>query len=543
MKKILIILGIALVLVAIVLAFIPRSPKIEIPQNTSDANQFPSQNPSGQNTGLNNSNGSVGNSNQNQNSDQNFVPNQNENKNVSGDVNTGTQKRALIQISDKPVAGATSFGTIKKVNLTARYLERGTGHVYDFKPLGASRVRISGATIPKVQSVLWGNRGQSALLSLLNDSNITNPTSSNPSKYLVRFPSTVANSAETKLEGQYLTANILAAVTSPEGDERVACPALLNGTLRKDAPNDPSEVKKLQAFLKSEGETLIRETGIYDASTTVAVIVFQEKYTAQILTPNGLTKGSGIVGQSTRDYINMLNCQKSGSRVTGDRFFFLGTTDTGSAYGAIADFDTGKINQIFSSPLSEFRLAWPSSNTLILATKPSVDIMGGAYLFNKLNTNAPVQLVDNIESLINILPGLMISVNPDTKIALFARSSSRQFSTYLLNVASGKERIAPINTLPQDKCVWSHLKTSVIYCAVPSEDLPSNLPDSWYLGKVIFNDAIYKIDTQTDSVTLLHTPDPNNQIDILSPFLAEDESFLFFTNKLTNLLWALPLSP
>ena len=110
-------------------------------------------------------------------------------------------------------------------------------------------------------------------------------------------------------------------------------------------------------------------------------------------------------------------------------------------------------------------------------------------------------------------------------------------------MASGKERIAPINTLPQDKCVWSHLKTSVIYCAVPSEDLPSNLPDSWYLGKVIFNDAIYKIDTQTDSVTLLHTPDPNNQIDILSPFLAEDESFLFFTNKLTNLLWALPLSP
>jgi peptidoglycan hydrolase-like protein with peptidoglycan-binding domain len=70
-----------------------------------------------------------------------------------------------------------------------------------------------------------------------------------------------------------------------------------------------NEVKKLQQFLSEQGEEIYPEklvTGNFLSLTRQAVIRFQEKYADEILTPLGLTEGTGYFGPSTRKKINKL---------------------------------------------------------------------------------------------------------------------------------------------------------------------------------------------------------------------------------------------
>ena len=70
-----------------------------------------------------------------------------------------------------------------------------------------------------------------------------------------------------------------------------------------------SEVKCLQQFLKSQGSDIYPEgliTGFFGSLTRSAVSRFQEKYKSEILTPLGLSSGTGFVGNLTRQKINQL---------------------------------------------------------------------------------------------------------------------------------------------------------------------------------------------------------------------------------------------
>lgn len=69
------------------------------------------------------------------------------------------------------------------------------------------------------------------------------------------------------------------------------------------------EVSCLQEFLKNQGAEIYPEglvTGNFLSLTQQAVIRFQEKYASEVLAPLGLIKGTGYVGQMTRDKINQI---------------------------------------------------------------------------------------------------------------------------------------------------------------------------------------------------------------------------------------------
>ncbi|HJN62464.1 MAG TPA: hypothetical protein QGH92_02675 [Candidatus Parcubacteria bacterium] len=73
-----------------------------------------------------------------------------------------------------------------------------------------------------------------------------------------------------------------------------------------------NRVKCLQEFLVSQGSDIYPQgltTGNFLSLTKTAVIKFQEKYAAEILTPLELEQGTGFVGISTRDKINELLSQ------------------------------------------------------------------------------------------------------------------------------------------------------------------------------------------------------------------------------------------
>jgi hypothetical protein len=84
--------------------------------------------------------------------------------------------------------------------------------------------------------------------------------------------------------------------------------AKLNSDLHFGISNS-QEVSCLQKFLKSQGSAIYPEgfvTGNFGELTKAAVIRFQEKYSSDILVPANLEKGTGFVGELTRQKINSL---------------------------------------------------------------------------------------------------------------------------------------------------------------------------------------------------------------------------------------------
>lgn len=101
---------------------------------------------------------------------------------------------------------------------------------------------------------------------------------------------------------------VIASADSPS-----ACPFVWNTTLKVGSTG--SDVLKLQQLLNTDPTTTIASSGSgsvgmetthFGQLTKQAVIKFQEKYASDILTPNGLSKGTGAVGVSTRAKLNAL---------------------------------------------------------------------------------------------------------------------------------------------------------------------------------------------------------------------------------------------
>jgi len=64
-------------------------------------------------------------------------------------------------------------------------------------------------------------------------------------------------------------------------------------------------VTALQKILAKEGYG-VAMNGTFDTQTAFAVKAYQEKYAAEILTPHGLTRGTGFVGAATRARLNKI---------------------------------------------------------------------------------------------------------------------------------------------------------------------------------------------------------------------------------------------
>jgi hypothetical protein len=85
--------------------------------------------------------------------------------------------------------------------------------------------------------------------------------------------------------------------------QKYSC-ALITKNLFYGMRNDP-QVKCLQEVLQAQGFAVM-VSGNYDVATKTAVAQFQQKYASEILTPYHLTRGSGNVGNATRDKINKI---------------------------------------------------------------------------------------------------------------------------------------------------------------------------------------------------------------------------------------------
>ena len=125
------------------------------------------------------------------------------------------------------------------------------------------------------------------------------------------------------------------------------------------------------------------------------------------------------------------------------------------------------------------------------------------------------------------------------KYVVYTQTGVSNFTTNVLTTSSGEVRPFSANTFPRDKCVWDKNTSGIIYCAIPKAGLVGSSLDNWYLGYLNTSDNIYKIDIETDTATLLSVPNENTDISSLA--IAEDNSFVYYINRTDNSLWTLPL--
>lgn len=249
-----------------------------------------------------------------------------------------------------------------------------------------------------------------------------------------------------------------------------------------------------------------------------------------------IREGSGIVTSISSPLGTEIKARPLSNNISsmavspkGDRIF---TLENGVGY--ISKIDGSAKTEVFNSPLSGWVVTWPEENTITLTTNASNKSPGYLYFLNATNKN--------IVKVLGPINGLTTNTSRDAKKVFYSQYVAGKTETKVFSLTEGSIQDTYLVTLPE-KCTWSNLKKSSIYCAVPNQPL-ANLPDAWYKGTVLGNDQIWHLDTVSNSVNKVANllEETGSTIDAFSLTLDQAELGLFFVNKYDLSLWAIDLT-
>ncbi len=217
-----------------------------------------------------------------------------------------------------------------------------------------------------------------------------------------------------------------------------------------------------------------------------------------------------------------------------DRLFIF-VNDNGTGVGYTTNFDGSAPTQIFTTPLTQVNVEWPSDNVIAITTKGGADARGFLYF---VDPKSGVW-----KKILGPLPGLSTKVSVDAKyVFISAASNDDNIVTSVYNVASRSGTDGVIRTLA-DKCVWGNFYKEMLYCAVPSQPVKGTYPDDWYKGTVSFIDKIWQTNVTTGEIKLVSSivDTSDRVIDAFNLGLDTKDNFLIFMNKNDLSLWSLDL--
>ncbi|MDP2705186.1 MAG: hypothetical protein U1D31_02960 [Patescibacteria group bacterium] len=118
----------------------------------------------------------------------------------------------IRKITGEQVAGVTLIDAASTTVI--RYIERGTGHIYEADALTLALKKISNTTIPKIYEALWTGKGDSVILRYLKDDNETIETFY--AKLSKNSISGADGNSVSDLEGSFLQTDIREIAVSPD---------------------------------------------------------------------------------------------------------------------------------------------------------------------------------------------------------------------------------------------------------------------------------------------------------------------------------------
>lgn len=219
--------------------------------------------------------------------------------------------------------------------------------------------------------------------------------------------------------------------------------------------------------------------------------------------------------------------------VFGDSIFYLQENDTASV-GFISNFAGTKKVQIWNSPIKEILSQYVNTKTVALSTKPAQNIPGYLY-FVDTGSGQVRKVLSNIAGL-----STLADSTGTTVLYLEQKGSAQMFAFDTKNKST--EALSPA-TFPE-KCVWSKLSPSTVYCAVSKDSLGGESLTNWYKGLISFNDDIWQYDVKNNISGIIEnlSYESGESIDVIKPVLSENEQYLIFINKRDGSLWSLDLT-
>lgn len=202
-----------------------------------------------------------------------------------------------------------------------------------------------------------------------------------------------------------------------------------------------------------------------------------------------------------------------------------------SSTGYLSTFDRKKSTQVFTTELRDILAVSSGGDNVALFSKPHSDYPGVLFLVNT-KTGKSQQVLSGI----NGLTGLP---NIDASYVLF-NTNSKDLSLAAQKISSNIPfNLAP-KTLPE-KCVWSKIHKTLLYCAIPTLIPDGGYPEKWYQGSVSFVDNIWSMDVETGDQRLIYSPLDSGKPsqDATNLTLNDKENYLFFINKKDLTLWGL----
>ena len=428
----------------------------------------------------------------------------------------------LFQITEKPIAGYTIVQSV--AGPVIRYLEKEKGTIYEVTLSDNKETRISNKTIVGVQSVVWGTTGN-----------------------------------------EFITQTLLEGVVSYTFYSFTGDPSLYTFSKDLRKGDEGIDVTNLQKLLNQDPETLVAvrgagspgsETLYFGEATRKAVMKFQEKYKDEILTPQGLSSGTGIVDAATRIHLEKIQIQRGEDELAletalaskklpdaiaalvlspdGKKIFYLAKNGAGGVSGIVAGIDGRNPKMLFDSPLTGWIPSWPTATIILVTTKSSAYAEGFTYKLSVAG-GAPQKVIGGI-------PGLTVMPDDNLALVLYSKAGENRLKleTNLLDVKKNSGQMLSITTLPE-KCAWGN--NQKILCAVPRALPPQAYPDDWYKGKVSFNDTFWEIDPVSLAEEMLIDPSTmqSGEIDAIGLSADAGGEYLAFINKKDFTLWALRL--
>ncbi|MSR70612.1 hypothetical protein EXS62_01070 [Candidatus Kaiserbacteria bacterium] len=203
-------------------------------------------------------------------------------------------------------------------------------------------------------------------------------------------------------------------------------------------------------------------------------------------------------------------------------------------YTAFADGSAPK--KLFSLPLSQLIISWPSAPTVLLYTKSSAGVPGVLFSVNiSSGSVSPLLYAEGLTAIANSTFTYLIYQT--------APATGQGVSTYVRNIKTGLNMPVSFDPYPE-KCVWSPSAAFVVYCARPLSYAPPTYLDSWHQGATSFNDSIFGYNLQAQQSVIVATPgsgDGGVPSDILSLAVSPDDQYLLFIKKDDRSLWGVRL--
>lgn len=206
----------------------------------------------------------------------------------------------------------------------------------------------------------------------------------------------------------------------------------------------------------------------------------------------------------------------------------------GGSDGYIARADGTNPKKLFSLPLSQVTVAWPSAQTILTTSRAAMGVPGIAF---------SISAGSGAVSPILYAAGLTATADPAFSQVVYQSATADGRRAYTHSTKTALDRPLSFDPMPH-KCVWSRIEASLMFCAVSLSYTAPNYADLWQQGAASAPDSVIAYNLMTGQTAIVATPggaDGGVASDIMHMALSADEKYLLFVSKGARSLWGIRL--